>query len=184
MIYSKKFKWPKKAVIVANHSSYLDIAFVPFYCKHTAIFMGKHELLKVPLFKNFFKYMDIPVNRKSISDAHRAYVRAAEELRKNRNIIIFPEGTISPEGKLKPFKDGAFRLAIQEKAPIIPVVYKENWKYLQNGGFLKSRAHGGRPKIFIGEPIVTKFMNEKDADVIKEQIRNFMLKKLEESQWK
>jgi 1-acyl-sn-glycerol-3-phosphate acyltransferase len=180
--HEKKFRWPKKAVIVANHSSYLDIALVPFFCKHTAIFMGKHELLKVPLFRNFFIYMDIPVNRKSTIDAHRAYVRAAEELKKNRNVVIFPEGTISPDGKLKPFKEGAFRLAIQEKVPIIPVVYKDNWKYLQNGGFLKARAHGGFPTIFVGAPISTESLSLSDADALKEQIRNFMLKKLDE--WK
>lgn len=126
--------------------------------------------------------MDIPVNRKSPTDAHRAFVRAAEELKKNRNVVIFPEGTISPEGKLKPFKDGAFRLAIQEKAPVIPVVYKNNWKYLQNGGFLKARAHGGFPEIFVGAPINTQNHSDSDVDDLKDQIRNFMLKKMEE--WK
>lgn len=182
--YEKKFHWPEKAIIVANHSSYLDIVLVPFYCRNTAIFMGKAELLKVPLFRNFFRYMDIPVNRKSITDSHRAYVRAAEELRKNHMVILFPEGTISPLGVLKPFKEGAFRLAIQEKVPIIPVVYKENWKYLQNGGFLKAPARPGFPRIFIGSPVSTAHLTENQADALKEQIRNFMLDKLNQKSWK
>jgi len=184
VIKEKKFKWPKKAVIVANHSSYLDIALVPFYCKKTSIFMAKYELLKIPLFNIFFHYMDIPVNRKSITDAHRAFVRAGEELDKERNVIIFPEGTISPNGVLKPFKDGAFLLAIRKQVPLVPVVYRSNWKHLQNGGFFKAMARPGFPEIYVGKPVSTVGMEEKDAEQLKETIRNFMLQKLEEKKWK
>src|SRR5687768_6570148 len=50
---SKKYHLPKPCIIVSNHTSYLDICFSPFYIDHTAVYMGKYELLRVPLFRYF-----------------------------------------------------------------------------------------------------------------------------------
>jgi 1-acyl-sn-glycerol-3-phosphate acyltransferase len=174
------YKLPKPCVVVCNHTSYLDIIFSPFYIDQTAVFMGKYELLKLPLFGNFFRYLDIPVNRKSVTDAHRAFTSAGRKLEEGISLVIYPEGTISPEGKLKPFKNGAFKLAIEKQVPIVPVVNLNNWKFLQNGGFFKSRGGPGFPQIVVGEVIMTSGLKEKDLEELKIKVLNFIKNELDQ----
>ena len=170
---TKKYNLPKPCIIVSNHTSYLDIVFCPFYIDHTAVFMGKHELLKIPLFKYFFVYLDIPVNRKSITNAHKAFSDAGKKIDEGLSVVIYPEGTISESGKLKAFKNGAFKLAIDKQIPIVPVVNLNNWWFLQNGGFFKSNGKPGIPMIYVGDPIYTEGMTDKNVNEIKEKVYIF-----------
>lgn len=179
IIYRSKSKvLPKPCIVSANHTSYLDIVYCPFYIRHTAIFMGKVELLKLPLFGLFFKYIDIPVNRRSVSDAHRAFTDAGKWIDKGYSQVIYPEGTISSEGHLKPFKNGAFKLAIEKQVPLVPVANLNNWWFLQNGGFFKSNGRPGRPVIVVGEAISTKGMTEKDLNGLKQKVHTFIQEEL------
>ncbi len=175
---SKKYALPRPCVVVSNHSSYLDIVFGPFYVDHTAVFMGKYELLKIPLFKYFFVYLDIPVNRKSNTGAHKALQDCAKKIDENISVIIYPEGTISSEGKLRPFKNGAFKLAIDKQVPIIPVANLNNWHFLQNGGFFKSFGQPGIPRIVVGDPIPTLGLAEKNIPALKEKVHTFISEEL------
>jgi 1-acyl-sn-glycerol-3-phosphate acyltransferase len=171
LIYkSKSKKMPQPCVFVGNHTSYLDIVLSTFYIDHLALYMGKAELLKAPLFKTFFKGMDITVNRKSIKDSHRAFIKAGEEIDKGRSMVIYPEGTISTYGKLRPFKNGPFKLAIEKQVPIVPVVNLNNWELLQNGGYFKSNGCFGVAKTVILEPIETKGMTEENLVDLRERV--------------
>lgn len=169
-----KFDFPAPAVVVANHTSYLDILFSVFYIKKPAVFMGKAELLKIPLFNIFFKHFDIPVRRENPKDAARAFEKAAEWIDKGFCVIIYPEGTISPQGKLKSFKNGAFRLAVQKKVPIVPAVNLNNWHLLENGGFFKSNGFPGIAHIVVGKPVDTSFYSEQNLVDLQSEIRNFI----------
>ena len=173
-----KYKLPRPCVIVSNHTSYLDIIFSPFYISHTAVYMGKRELLKVPLFKIFFQYLDIPVNRKSITGSHRAFLDAGSKLESGLSQVIYPEGTISNEGRLKPFKNGAFKLAIEKQVPIVPVANLNNWHFLQNGGFFKSNGRPGIARIVVGQPIETAGLTEKNVQELREKVYTFIKEEL------
>jgi 1-acyl-sn-glycerol-3-phosphate acyltransferase len=173
------YNLPQPCIVVGNHTSYLDIIFSPFYIDHTAVFMGKFELLKVPLFKYFFVYLDIPVNRRSITDAHKAFSEAGSKIDQGLTQVIYPEGTISNEGKLKPFKNGAFKLAIEKQVPIVPVANLNNWWYLQNGGFFKSNGRPGFPLIIVGNPIPTAGLTERNVPEIKEKVSTFIQAELD-----
>lgn len=140
--------------------------------------MGKYELLKIPLFKYFFVYLDIPVNRKSMTDAHKAFSDAGKKLEEGLSVIIYPEGTIGEKGKLRAFKNGAFKLAIEKQVPIVPAVNLNNWWFLENGGFFKSNGRPGVPRIVVGDPIPTKGMTEKDMDALKNKVTTFMQEEL------
>lgn len=176
---SKKYSLPKPCVIVSNHTSYLDIIFSPFYIDHTAVYMGKYELLRIPLFRYFFIYLDIPVNRKSIKDSHKAFSDAGKKLDEGLSQVIYPEGTISENGRLKPFKNGPFKLAIEKQVPVVPVVNLNNWKFLQNGGFFKSNGRPGIPRILVGDPISTAGMTEENIPALKEKVYTFIQLELE-----
>jgi len=175
---SKQYKMPVPCVVVPNHTSYLDIVFSPFYLDHTAVFMAKSELKKIPLFKYFFMGFDIPVTRKSATDAHKAFTLAGQRIEQGISVVIFPEGTISDEGKLRSFKNGAFKLAIDKQVPVIPVVNLNNWHYLENGGFLKTNGRPGIPEIVVGDPIMTKGMTEENLEELKNKVHTFITQEL------
>lgn len=165
---------PQPCVFVGNHTSYLDIVMSTFYIDHLALYMGKAELLKAPLFRTFFKGMDIPVNRTSRMDSHKALVKAAQEIDKGRSMVIYPEGTISNNGKLKPFKNGPFKLAIDKQIPIVPVVNLNNWELLQNGGFFKSNGRPGIARTVILKPIETKGMTDENLVDLREKVHQLI----------
>jgi 1-acyl-sn-glycerol-3-phosphate acyltransferase len=175
----KKYNLPRPCVVVSNHTSYLDIIFSPFYVDHTAVYMAKSELMQIPLFKYFFVYFDIPVKRKSVTDSHRAFKKAGEIIDLNISVIIYPEGTIGDKGVLRPFKNGAFKLAIEKQVPIIPVVNLNNWHFLENGGFFKSNGRPGIPRIVVGEPISTLGMTDENLVELRDKVFNFTQNELQ-----
>ncbi|MCX7729158.1 MAG: 1-acylglycerol-3-phosphate O-acyltransferase [Bacteroidia bacterium] len=176
-----KFDFPSPCIIVANHTSYLDILFSVFYIKKPAVFIGKAELLSIPVFNIFFKYFDIPVRRQNPKDAARAFEKAGEWIDKGFCVVIFPEGTISPQGKLKPFKNGAFKLAIQKKVPIVPAVNLNNWQLLENGGFFKSNGFPGIAHIIVGKPVDTSVYSEENSLDLQNKIRTFIENQLNQN---
>jgi 1-acyl-sn-glycerol-3-phosphate acyltransferase len=135
--------------------------------------MGKKELEKVPLFNIFFKDMNILVDRKSNTGSHRAFMRAGQEIENGSSVIIFPEGTISRDApKLKPFKNGAFRLAIDKQVEIVPITFIHAWKRLQDMPFLQGKAGPGKVKIVVHAPIPTIGLTEANQDELKQKVRN------------
>lgn len=175
LIYKgKSKKMPQPCIFTGNHTSYLDIVLSTFYIDHLALYMAKAELLRAPLFKIFFNGMDIPVNRKSRGDSHKALVKAGHQIDKGRSMVIYPEGTISEAGKLRPFKNGAFKLAIEKQVPIVPIVNLNNWELLQNGGFLKSNGRPGIARMVVLEPIETKGMTEENLVDLRDKVHQLI----------
>jgi len=172
---------PQPCIFCANHTSYLDI--VASYRKTPGfyVFMGKGELKNAPLFGMFFKEMNIPVFRNSRSDSHKAFIRAGEELEKGNSVFLYPEATIpTTTPRMKVFKNGAFKLAIDKQIPIVPVAFINNWKILQNGGFFKSNGCPGLSKVVYHKPIETKGMTESDLVSLREQVYRFIDQTLRE----
>ena len=161
---------PEQAYIFCpNHTSYLDIFLIyisiPIYF-HT---MGKAELRKVPLFRKFFERMNIPVNRKSVKDSHRAFLRAGSDIDKGISVTLFPEGTIHHNGPVMGrFKNGPFRLAIEKQIPIVPVTFLNNWKILPDD-FYQRIGRPGIARIILHKPIETKGMTENDLEMLKKK---------------
>ena len=111
-------------IIVANHTSYLDIFFMySILPKHPFLFLGKGEILNYPILKTYFKGLNIPVHRKDRAKAAQSFNQAKKAVRQGWSIVIFPEGGIPDDinPKMIPFKGGAFRLAKALQIPIVPV---------------------------------------------------------------
>ncbi len=167
-------------IFCPNHFSYLDIVLIyvaiPIYF-HT---MGKAELQKIPLFKRFFKRMNIPVNRASNVDSHRAFQRAGSDLEKGISVTLFPEGGIhSTYPQMARFKNGPFRLAIEKQVPIVPVTFLDNWLILPDN-FRKSPGQPGLSRIIIHEPIETKGMTDESLVGLKQKVFDVIDKALKE----
>lgn len=171
--------YPKTCIYCGNHVSYLDIVSSYLVVPDYYVFMGKQELSKAPLFKIFFREMNILVDRKSNVGSHRAFMRAGSDIDKGHSVFLFPEGTISSFGKMRPFKNGAFKLAIEKQVPIVPVTFLNNWKLLQNGGFFKAHGKPGISRIVVHEPISTVGMTEDDLVSLRTQVYGVIQAELE-----
>jgi len=173
----------KPCVYCANHGSYLDIVISYILMPDYFVFIGKSELMKAPLFGIFFKKgMDIAVERSSRIGSHQAFLRAGKELEKGHSVCMFPEGTISSDGSLRHFKNGAFKLAIEKQVPIVPITFVNNWKLLQNGGFFKSYGRPGIAKIIVHKPISTAGLTADDYVSLTKETRDAILEGMEKQE--
>lgn len=167
-------------IICPNHSSYLDILILYAVFPNYFIFLGKKELGKVPVFNIFFKKMNILVDRKNAKAAHQSIVKATEAMEKGSNLVIFPEGTIPHTApKMKPFKNGAFRLARQLKMPIVPITFVNNWKLLEDSMQWTAKSCPGISKVYIHSPIIVNSDEPQDLLTLREQTRAVIQSKLD-----
>ena len=139
-------------IIVANHASYADILLLLAILPPEIIFIGKKELLKTPIIKRFFKKLEnISVDRldftQSLEDTHK--IKLA--LDQKRSLIIFPEGTFTYATGLRPFKYGAFKVAVETNTPVCPIALSGTRQFLRDGTRIPKR---GNMKVTICEPIV------------------------------
>ena len=114
----------KSFMIIANHSSYMDIMLMFRMRKTPFVFVGKKELVKIPFFGYLYKRAAIMVDRSSSKSRYQVYQRAQEVIRKGYSVCIFPEKEYLDETiLLNPFKKGAFKLASEHQLPILPIVF-------------------------------------------------------------
>lgn len=108
-------------VVVANHESFSDIVLIcllPWEMK----WLGKRELMWIPVVGwLMWAARDVPVKRGRATSAKLAMAECAKRLAGHVSVLIFPEGTRTRTGELLPFKDGAFRLAVDTGVPILPL---------------------------------------------------------------
>ncbi len=172
---------PKPCVFVSNHGSYIDIIMSYVSVPQYFVFVGKQELDKAPLFRIFFSRMNILVDRKSNVGSHKAYLQAGERIDKGQSVFIFPEATISSNGTLIPFKNGAFKLAIDKQVPIVPLVFPDNWKLLQSGGFFTAHGSPGKARAIIRESVSTKGMTNADLIPLREKVKSIIQEVLDKN---
>ena len=151
-------QFPKEGpyVICANHASYLDIILMPLIIPDTFMFLGKAEVLKWPIVNAFFKRgIDIPVYRDSVKRVKECIDLAEIGIKEGRAIAIFPEGTMSTDGKLMRFKNGAFVLAKNCNVPIVPLTFQNNWMMFSDHLDFLGPARPGIARMVVHEPIET-----------------------------
>lgn len=155
--FKKRSSLPKAPyIIVANHSSYLDIFLMYSILPNSPfLFLGKGEILKYPIIKTYFKGLNIPVHRKDRAKAARSFIMSKEAVAKGWSLVIFPEGGIPDDNnpKMMPFKKGAFRLAKELKVPIIPVTFTNNYQLFSDPTQFLGPARPGFSKVYVHEYI-------------------------------
>ena len=170
-------------IFIANHSSVMDIMLMLTILKHHSIvFVGKAELLKIPIFGRIFERICIPVDRTSARSKAQVYPEAKKKLDKNLSIFIFPEGGVTNEKEFKiyldPFKDGAFNIAIETKTPLAVIAIHGLNKMFPFSWF---RGYPGKIKVILLATFETKDLEiKKDKAALKEAAFNTILKDLEQ----
>jgi 1-acyl-sn-glycerol-3-phosphate acyltransferase len=122
-------------IFVTNHASMFDIPAIMSVLPRVRI-MFKKELSYVPLWGWALKWgHHIMVDRAKGSEAMKSLDRAAAAIKSGGSVILFAEGTRSRDGKLQPFKRGAFTLAAKSAVPIVPIAINGSFKILPKGSF-------------------------------------------------
>jgi 1-acyl-sn-glycerol-3-phosphate acyltransferase len=155
-------------VAVSNHESYADIfliSHVPWEMK----WLSKEEVFRIPMMGWMMRMAgDIGVVRGQASSRAQALEGIRDRLRKRVSVMIFPEGTRSPTHEMLPFRDGAFRVAIEHGVPILPMVVAGTRHAMARGSFVFNRA---RAEVRVLEPIETAGMSVKDVGRLRDETR-------------
>lgn len=156
-------------VVVSNHESFVDI-FLLSHLPWEMKWMFKEELFKIPVVGWLLRLSgDIPVVRGQARSAVLAMGRAREILERGMSVLIFAEGTRSPTGELLPFKDGAFRLAIDTGMPVLPLAITGTHAALRKHDW---RIRPARALVQVLPPVETAGLSAQDIATLREQVRD------------
>ena len=127
----------KTYVVVSNHQSLADIVLM-YKTKMQFKWVAKESLFKIPVLGwNMLLARHIKLKRGDFSSIKKVYKEAGEWLRKKVSVVFFPEGTRNDNDGIGQFQNGAFKLAIKEKVPILPIsirgtknaISKGSWRF-------------------------------------------------------
>lgn len=172
----KKIDPKLQYVIIANHTSIIDI-FIPvlLFPNHPICFVGKKELVKIPIFGTIYKRICVMVDRSSPKSRAEVYTRCTERMEEGDSVVIFPEGGVPDDTSiiLDHFKDGAFVLSNQHQSPIAVLTIiglKEMFPFNYGKG------HPGKIKIVLNDILEpTKNIQETKSyshNLIKQTLKN------------
>ncbi len=168
----EKLPWHGAAVIVSNHESLGDI-LVLFGLYRPFKWVSKASVFKAPFLGwNMRLNRYVPLVRGEKSSIAKMYAACAEWLRRGVPVLIFPEGTRSPDGEVKAFKDGAFRLAVDLSCPVIPIALTGTGRTLPKHGFLLREAANCRVRIL--DPVSPARFNG-DAAALRDHVRQLII---------
>jgi 1-acyl-sn-glycerol-3-phosphate acyltransferase len=164
-------------IVAMNHQSNMDIPILIYSLPVQLRFIGKVEIRKVPVFGSaLIKAGHFLIDRRDHQKAMEG-IRAAGELLRQRgvSVVFAPEGTRSRNGKLLPFKKGAFVMAIETGIPILPVTIDGSRLSLPKGSFWARKTE---VTVSIHQPLPTESLSYDDRDELSEKTRSIIEKSL------
>lgn len=170
VIYEEKPKRGEKYIFCANHTSFLDIPTMGLINRKFK-FIGKASLRKVPLWGFMYSRLHILVDRASMRSRHSSWMKAQEEIRKGFSIVFFPEGGIITKKppQMTTFKEGSFRIAVEEQIPIIPVTIPYNYLLLPDK--MPLTMHPGKIEMVVHKPIWPAGTGDEAVAELKKAVR-------------
>ena len=179
--YEQPFIKNERYMLVANHKSMIDVFLMLKVSPIPFIFVGKKELLRLPIFGFFYKRFAIMVNRDSAKSRKAVYGRAESRLNQGLGICIFPEGAVfGPEVKLAPFKNGAFRFSIDYKMTIVPMSFLDcERRYPYHFSYNHFVGGPGYLRVKVHKHISAKGKTLDDMEDLKQEVYDLLWKNLD-----
>lgn len=157
-------------VVVSNHQSQFDILVLYGWLGIDFRWVMKQELrLVLGLGAACAALGHIYIDRSNHEIAVRSINDAREQITGGTSVIFFPEGTRSEDGRMRPFKKGAFRFAIDTGLPILPVTVDGTCDVLPPRRF---DLRPGRARLVIHEPIPSTGLATMDLPGLSDRVRS------------
>ncbi|MCD7972047.1 MAG: 1-acyl-sn-glycerol-3-phosphate acyltransferase [Candidatus Azobacteroides sp.] len=154
-------------VFVANHQGAFDIFLIYGFLDHNFKWLMKKSLRKIPLVgKACESAGHVFVDRSSKSGIVKTLSLAKEKLSGGVSTVVFPEGSRTEDGKMHPFKKGAFQLALDLELPIVPLTINGSYRILKKDSILLSP---GKMTLTIHNPIPTTGMTAENMPALMER---------------
>jgi 1-acyl-sn-glycerol-3-phosphate acyltransferase len=167
-------------ILIINHLSLIDAVYVPALVPSTVKFVVKKELGQIPLWGWALRAAGAVLIDRHDSRGAIANIREAiERLPPGWSMIVFPEGTRSPNGQLQRFKKGAFHLALESKLPIIPMGSAGPLDIVPEGTVV---IRPGTVYVTVGEPIPTEHWTLETLEAHMAEARAAMVRCIEASE--
>lgn len=165
-------------VFIGNHQSHFDVFAIFSVLPLVVRFMTKKELFKIPLF-GWALYISgtLRVDRTNREQSIKAMTNALERIRKGVSVVVFPEGTRSEDGVIRPFKKGGFVLAIKGDIPIVPISISGSRFILEKHSM---RVNPGKIKIVFSDPVPTLEYAYQDRDELSNIVRKKIIENYDE----
>jgi 1-acyl-sn-glycerol-3-phosphate acyltransferase len=164
-------------VVVSNHLSTLDIMVCFLAVPLPIRYLAKKELFRIPLLAQAMRAVGIiEVDRAARGAVHSSVNRQAKGLiEHNRSLIIYAEGTRPRDGVMKPFKKGAFTMAIASKLPVLPLSLHGTYEAAVPG---KPWFQGGPVTAIVDPPVETEGMTQANADALRDLVQEIIAKRV------
>lgn len=176
---SKKIDKNQPYVIISNHTSIMDI-MLPciLFPNHPLCYVGKKELVKIPIFGTVYKRVCVMVDRSSARSRADVYRRCAERMQQGQSIVIFPEGGVPDDTSilLDDFKDGAFILATKHQFPVAVYTFRGLKDMFP---FDNSKGYPGVVKVFFNNILTPDLSLKTLKETAYEEIKMSLNEKIE-----
>ena len=162
---SDRVDWSQPVVVVANHQSWFDVFALAAWMPGNGRFVAKQELAAIPIFGRAWKACGhISLDRSDRTRAIASLRSVAQRVREEKlAVILFPEGTRSPDGRMQPFKKGAFVLALDTGVPVVPIGISGSREVMPKGSF---RIRSGEIELRIGDPLSVEGLDAEARDAL------------------
>lgn len=159
-------------LFVCNHQSNFDIPLMITTLPGKKGFIAKIETLKLPFVRDWMRFMRcVFMDRSDLRKQVKSISEGIEILKSGHSMVLFPEGTRSPDGELLDFKAGGFKLATKSGVPIIPVTIKGSMNLMKKGTMKITPAE---VKIIIGEAIMMTDEMNKETVKLSEHVKSII----------
>ena len=163
-------------ILVANHQSVADI-LVALHMNQSFKFIAKQELFYIPFLGWAMGAAGyIALIRGNLESGKRAILQARSLIQRGVSVLFFPEGTRSPDGEIRSFKMGAFKLAAELGVPVVPMVIDGTYNLVPKGSRLLNR--NVNVKLRILKPHRVESKGSHSADQLMEEVRSEMIETL------
>lgn len=156
-------------VFLCNHQSLFDIPVLLWTLPGPTRFLAKRSLFQIPVFGQAMSIAGfIPVDRQDRSSARRSFEEAVRLLEEGTSVLVFPEETRSEDGRLLPFRRGAFLIALKGGVPLVPVGVSGTRDIRRKGSFW---VRPGTVRVRYGAPVAPQERSVRQRRELVEDMR-------------
>lgn len=167
-------------IFTPNHQSLIEVPLFVTYLGRNPAYLGKKEVFRYPVFGFGIRLIGVvPVDRSNSPAAVESAKVATENLRRGKSYVVYPEGTRSRDGRMLPFKKGAFMMAIDAGVPVVPITVSGATRIMPKA---EIKVFPSTVRITIHDPISTAGYSKENVVELMERARAKIFSALDETE--